>query len=182
MRLTYTRVISILRAGCCTEAVQPTRQGPASPAARLSGADAAALPNPGGIIVCDAGSARRLVSVHVTEVARVAYVDKTLTCRDCGRSFVFSAGEQEFFANHGLLHEPVRCPECRAARKAQRSATGEVSATTQRSAPRQYFEAVCSACGQVARLPFEPRLDRPVYCSDCFSRQPRAGGSRSPRY
>lgn len=109
------------------------------------------------------------------------YVDKTLTCRDCGQSFVFSAGEQDFFASHGLMHEPARCPQCRAARKAQRAASGDGQLGSQRSGPRRYFEATCSACGQVARLPFEPRLDRPVYCSECFSRQPRAGGSRFER-
>ena len=47
----------------------------------------------------------------------MAYADKTLTCRDCGRQFTFTAGEQEFYASRGLMHEPGRCPECRAARK-----------------------------------------------------------------
>ena len=46
------------------------------------------------------------------------YTDKTLTCRDCGASFIFTAGEQEFFASRGFTNEPSRCPECRAARKA----------------------------------------------------------------
>jgi CxxC-x17-CxxC domain-containing protein len=124
----------------------------------------------------------RLVGVRSTEVARVPYTDKTLTCRDCGQTFVFSAGEQDFFASHGLMHEPARCPECRALRKAQRGATGDGPFTGQRTGSRQYFEATCSACGQVARLPFEPRLDRPVYCSDCFSRQPRPSGARTERY
>ena len=45
------------------------------------------------------------------------YTDKTLTCRDCGASFVFTTGEQEFFASRGFTNEPSRCPECRAARK-----------------------------------------------------------------
>jgi CxxC-x17-CxxC domain-containing protein len=48
----------------------------------------------------------------------MSYVDKTLTCRECGRQFSFTAGEQEFYASRGLQHEPGRCPECRAARKA----------------------------------------------------------------
>ena len=45
------------------------------------------------------------------------YQDKTLVCRDCGGEFVFSAGEQEFFALKGLQNEPGRCPSCRSARR-----------------------------------------------------------------
>lgn len=48
--------------------------------------------------------------------------DKTLTCRDCGKEFVFTAGEQEFYAEKGFEHEPTRCPECRKANKAKRAA------------------------------------------------------------
>lgn len=47
--------------------------------------------------------------------------DKTLTCRDCGKEFVFTAGEQEFYAEKGFEHEPTRCLECRKAHKAQRA-------------------------------------------------------------
>ena len=45
--------------------------------------------------------------------------DKTLTCNDCGREFTFTASEQEFFTSKGFSN-PTRCPDCRAARKAQR--------------------------------------------------------------
>jgi hypothetical protein len=50
----------------------------------------------------------------------MAYVDKTINCVDCGASFIFGAGEQEFFANKGFTNEPKRCPSCRAAKKQQR--------------------------------------------------------------
>lgn len=93
--------------------------------------------------------------------------DKSLTCRDCGHSFVFSASEQEFYAQKGFMNEPSRCSECRAARKVR---TGGASAGG--SAPRQQremFPAVCSRCGKDTMVPFEPRTDRPVYCSDCFA-------------
>ena len=50
------------------------------------------------------------------------YEDKTLTCRECGNEFVFSASEQEFFAQKGFQNEPSRCPACRAARRAQNAA------------------------------------------------------------
>ena len=48
----------------------------------------------------------------------MSFSDKTLTCRDCGRPFEFTSGEQEFYASRGFTNEPSRCPECRAARKA----------------------------------------------------------------
>ncbi len=88
------------------------------------------------------------------------FEDKTLTCRDCGREFVFSASEQEFFAEKGFTNEPGRCPECRAARK-QNSNRGGFR-------QREMFSVVCSACGKETEVPFRPSGDRPVYCSDCY--------------
>ena len=46
--------------------------------------------------------------------------DKTLTCKDCGAEFVFTEGEQAFYQEKGFTNDPVRCPECRKARKQQR--------------------------------------------------------------
>jgi DNA replicative helicase MCM subunit Mcm2 (Cdc46/Mcm family) len=48
------------------------------------------------------------------------YSDKTLVCKDCGAEFVFTAGEQEFYAEKGFQNEPTRCKACRSARKASR--------------------------------------------------------------
>ncbi len=87
------------------------------------------------------------------------YEDKNLICKDCGEKFIFTAGEQEFYADKGFAHEPQRCKECRDARK---NAARE---------GRVMYEATCAACGGVARIPFEPRGDRPVYCSECFAQQ-----------
>ncbi|MFA5696539.1 MAG: zinc-ribbon domain-containing protein [Bacilli bacterium] len=50
--------------------------------------------------------------------------DKTLTCKDCGKEFVFTKGEQEFYAEKGFTNEPTRCPECRRNRKQERSNSG----------------------------------------------------------
>ncbi len=86
------------------------------------------------------------------------YTDKTLVCKDCGREFVFSASEQEFYAEKGFTNEPQRCRDCRAARKASRGQATE----------RQMFDAVCANCGKECKVPFEPHNDRPVYCSECF--------------
>ncbi|MEW8956932.1 zinc-ribbon domain-containing protein [Clostridium sp.] len=46
--------------------------------------------------------------------------DKNLVCKDCGKDFVFTAGEQEFFQSKGFENDPVRCPDCRRARKAEK--------------------------------------------------------------
>ena len=91
------------------------------------------------------------------------YQDRTLTCRDCGESFVFSSGEQEFFATKGLANDPQRCPACRAAAKRARD-------TGAPAGGREYHAAVCSSCGGQAVVPFQPRNDRPIYCSTCFDR------------
>lgn len=85
------------------------------------------------------------------------YEDKTLVCKDCGEDFVFTAGEQEFYAEKGFVNEPQRCKECRTSRKN--------AARPQ----REMHEAVCDECGGIAKVPFEPNGDRPVYCSACFA-------------
>jgi CxxC-x17-CxxC domain-containing protein len=100
--------------------------------------------------------------------------DRVLQCKDCGREFLFTVGEQEFYASRGLQHDPVRCPECRAANKARLSSGGSYGGDR---GPRQMYSATCSNCGKEARVPFQPRGDKPVYCSDCF--QQMGGGARS---
>jgi DNA-directed RNA polymerase subunit RPC12/RpoP len=47
--------------------------------------------------------------------------DKTIVCKDCGQEFVFTEKEQEFYKEKGFEHDPVRCKNCRMARKAQRN-------------------------------------------------------------
>lgn len=47
------------------------------------------------------------------------FEDKTIVCKDCGKEFIFSAGEQAFFKEKGLDNEPKRCKECRNKRKEQ---------------------------------------------------------------
>ena len=41
------------------------------------------------------------------------------------------------------------------------------------SGPRQLFDATCAACGNPCKVPFQPKADRPVYCRDCFQKQPK---------
>ena len=89
----------------------------------------------------------------------MAFEDKSMTCRDCGGTFVFTAGEQGFYLEKGLLNEPQRCVSCRATRRRDRTVTASV---------RETCTVTCAECGAEATVPFVPRHDRPVYCSNCF--------------
>jgi len=104
----------------------------------------------------------------------LAFQDKTLTCRDCGQRFVFTVNEQEFFASKGFLNDPSRCQDCRANRKAriaaQQASSGSYHLAAAGNGRREYTRATCAACGGEALVPFLPRGDRPVYCSDCFDK------------
>ncbi len=121
--------------------------------------------------------------------------DKTLACRDCGTNFEFTEGEQDFYSQRGYS-EPVRCPDCRAAKKTARSGGGYGDSYGSYSgggggggysgggggggygrSERTMTEVVCASCGKDTEVPFVPRGDRPVYCSDCYSKQ--NGGTRS---
>lgn len=86
------------------------------------------------------------------------YEDKTLVCKDCNNEFVFTAGEQEFYAEKGFVNEPQRCKACRDARK------------TAIKGSREYHDATCAQCGAACKVPFAPKEDRPVYCSECFAK------------
>ena len=102
----------------------------------------------------------------------VPFTDKLLRCRDCGIDFLFTIGEQEFYATKGLMNEPVRCFNCRAQRRAQRESGGAVSDASPVGARprREMHPAVCAQCGEKTLVPFLPRGDRPLYCSSCFER------------
>ena len=95
------------------------------------------------------------------------YEDKTLVCRDCGAEFVFSAGEQAFYAEKGFQNEPTRCRNCRQARKNARN-EGAAAPTE-----RVTYETVCAECGTPTTVPFVPKSDRPIYCSECFAAKKR---------
>ena len=95
------------------------------------------------------------------------FEDKTLKCRECGNDFVFTAGEQEFYQQKGLLNQPGRCPSCRAARRTMSSGTGGRSERAQ----REMHTVICAECGVETQVPFLPKNDRPVYCSTCYDKQ-----------
>ena len=95
------------------------------------------------------------------------YQDKTLVCVECGTEFVFSAGEQLFYATKNFKNEPKRCKACKG-KRASRSA-GAVA--------RERVETVtqCSACGKETTVPFKPTQGRPVFCKECFQSRKFAG-------
>lgn len=93
--------------------------------------------------------------------------DRNLTCRDCGTEFVFSASEQDFFAEKGFTNDPGRCPECRAIKKNQ-NRRGPRSNNGYSRQERQMFPAVCATCGKDTEVPFQPNGEKPVYCRDCY--------------
>jgi CxxC-x17-CxxC domain-containing protein len=97
----------------------------------------------------------------------MSFQDKSLQCADCGATFTFTADEQELFQSRGYTNEPKRCPECRQARKSERYGSSSGSSSNFR-APRQMFPATCAQCGKATEVPFQPRGDKPVYCSDCY--------------
>jgi CxxC-x17-CxxC domain-containing protein len=97
----------------------------------------------------------------------MAFEDKTLRCRDCGLEFVFTIGEQEFYSTHGLQNDPSRCPQCRTARRRNRSGEGG-------GRPREMHTVTCAECGAETQVPFEPTEGRPVYCRDCYVKQKKA--------
>ena len=95
----------------------------------------------------------------------MAFEGKTLVCADCGAEFTFSAADQEFHTGRGY-QDPKRCPPCRQARRAERGGGYGRS-----RGERVMYDAVCSGCGASCQVPFEPRLDKPVYCDECFAKQ-----------
>ena len=128
--------------------------------------------------------------------------DKTLTCRDCGNTFTFTEGEQDFYSQKGYS-EPSRCSDCRAAKKAARSGgygdsygsgSGYGNSNSYGSgsgggygngggygrSERTMTQVTCASCGKETQVPFVPRGDRPVYCSDCYSTV--GGGGNRNRY
>ena len=80
----------------------------------------------------------------------MALSDKTLVCADCGGEFIFTAGEQEFFASRGFVNEPKRCQPCRSSRRNQeRGGWGD--------GPKEMHPITCAQCGSDAMVPFRPR-------------------------
>jgi len=103
------------------------------------------------------------------------FSDKTLKCVECGQDFVYTASEQELHQSLGYQNEPKRCGPCREAKRMRKGDGGPRGGPRgggrSGGGPREFFPAICAECGKEAQLPFKPRGDRPVYCSDCFAKR-----------
>jgi len=122
------------------------------------------------------------MNISSTGVSETNMSDQNLTCVDCGKQFTFTESEQEFYQSKGFS-TPGRCPDCRAARKAARNSGSSYSSggSSYSSGERQMYPAVCAQCGKDTQVPFSPRGDRPVYCSDCYRTQ-QSSSSNSSSY
>jgi CxxC-x17-CxxC domain-containing protein len=96
------------------------------------------------------------------------YHDRILKCADCSAEFVFTAGEQMFFADKGFKNEPKRCKACKGKRAEQSGGSAPARAETKTN---------CSQCGKETTVPFRPTQGRPVFCRECFQ-QRRAMGAQ----
>lgn len=88
------------------------------------------------------------------------YQDKTLKCNECRSDFVFSAGEQKFFAEKNFTNLPKRCKQCKTKSRSNGNKIGPV-----------FTEAVCAACNEKTVVPFIPQQGRPVFCRECLPQQ-----------
>jgi CxxC-x17-CxxC domain-containing protein len=91
------------------------------------------------------------------------FQDRTLICKDCGNEFTFTVGEQEFYAAKGFQNDPARCKSCRDLKKSQ------YNGNSPEKKERVMYDTVCAECGKDTKVPFKPRLDKPVFCSECFA-------------
>lgn len=95
------------------------------------------------------------------------YRDRVLRCVECGSEFIFSAGEQMFYADKGFKNEPKRCKACKAKR----------SETPGQAFQRNITTTVCSQCGKETTVPFKLTQGRPVYCRECFQQRRASAAS-----
>jgi CxxC-x17-CxxC domain-containing protein len=95
----------------------------------------------------------------------------------CGKSFVFTAGEREFYEKKGFLSPPKRCPDCRRERRErQRGSESQVYRSPSftsgpaaspgsgeyRSPAFREYDAAADASRERARRPTYPAI-----CAQC---------------
>jgi CxxC-x17-CxxC domain-containing protein len=98
------------------------------------------------------------------------YHDRVLKCSECGAEFVFTGGEQMFFADKGFKNEPKRCKGLQSQARRRRRWRRVLSRM------RSETKTSCSQCGKETTVPFRPTQGRPVFCRECFQ-QRRAMGA-----
>src|SRR5450631_2515555 len=92
----------------------------------------------------------------------MSFADRDVLCVGCGVMFVFSAGEQQFFQEKGLVNEPKHCKQCKAKRDV---AKGRLRIET---------HVTCSECGSNTTVPFKLTQGKPVLCRACFANRPKS--------
>lgn len=92
------------------------------------------------------------------------YQDKILVCKKCGREFIFTAGEQAFYAGRGFRRHPQRCKSCR-----RKGEPAPEKPEQPKQPEKKRYKGVCAACGKTAWVPFQPRPEQLVYCAKCYA-------------
>lgn len=83
------------------------------------------------------------------------FQDKVLVCKDCGKEFVWTAGEQDFFHQKGFNNKPTRCKDCRK--------------NNRQKVEAEYFKITCTNCGQIGEAMFKPSdPNAEILCKKCF--------------
>ncbi|MFC2149948.1 Mur ligase family protein [Calditrichota bacterium] len=92
--------------------------------------------------------------------------EEVVTCKTCGKVFIFTKSEAEYYASRGF-DPPHHCRECRAQRRRSKSGakTGNV---VKAKGGAVWTEVICEDCQKQTIVPFKPVGDRPVYCRDCL--------------
>jgi CxxC-x17-CxxC domain-containing protein len=101
-----------------------------------------------------------------TRLSESDFEDQSLICIDCGKDFIWTAGEQLFFYDKGLKNAPKRCKPCKQAKNERIAAI----TAAQAAGTRQRIEVIvqCAQCKAQTTVPFYPSQGRPVLCRACF--------------
>lgn len=86
------------------------------------------------------------------------FSDKWLMCVDCGKQFLWDAGEQAWFVSNHLENQPKRCKKCRDKRRVER-----------KHQPHPITQVKCDSCGASTYVPFVPHRTKPIYCRMCLA-------------
>ena len=101
---------------------------------------------------------------------KMEFKDVNIKCVTCGRDFIFTAREQEFFFSKGFK-EPRHCRECRQRRKQDRERIFAEASGQEYQPGKDLFKVVCAECKRETSVPFKPITGKPVLCKDCFIAQ-----------
>ena len=105
------------------------------------------------------------------------FQDKSLRCVDCSNEFIWTAGEQLFFADKQFKNEPKRCKSCKAKRASRTLSSPSGGRGEGYGRERVETQATCSACGKETTVPFRPTQGRPIFCKECFQQRKFAGAA-----